>query len=47
VFYSYMVSSQTLRVSDPGNSMRIPLADLDLEAMEEENRGRGLRLPGR
>jgi hypothetical protein len=44
VFYSYMVSSETLWISDPGNSVRIPLADLDLEAMEKENSGRGLRL---
>lgn len=47
VFYSYMVSSQTLWISDPGNSMRVSLADLDLEAMEKENSGRGLRLPQR
>jgi hypothetical protein len=44
VFYNYMVSSETLWISDPGNSTRIPLADLDLEAMEKENSGRGLRL---
>jgi hypothetical protein len=47
VFYSYMVSSQALWISDSGNSMRIRLADLDLEAMDKENSARGLRLLGR
>jgi hypothetical protein len=43
VFYSYMVSGEALWVTDPGNSTKIPLADLDLEATERENRGQGLR----
>jgi hypothetical protein len=47
LFYNYMVSSETLWIGDSGNSLRIPLADLNLEAMEKENSGRGLRLPGR
>ena len=44
VFHNYMLSSQALWVTDAGNSMKVPLADLNLEAMEQENRGQGLRL---
>jgi hypothetical protein len=46
---NYAIIGQTLWVLDERNSTKVPLADLDLDATQRENRSRGLRfsLPGR
>jgi hypothetical protein len=45
---NYAIIGQTLWVLDERNSTKVPLADLDLEATQRENRSRGFRfsLPG-
>ena len=46
---NYAIIGQTLWVLDETNSSKIPLADLDLDTTQRENRARGLRfsLPSR
>jgi hypothetical protein len=45
---NYAIIGQTMWVLDERNSTKIPLSDLDLNATQSENRGRGLRfsIPG-
>jgi hypothetical protein len=42
--HNYAIVGQMLWVMDE-NSTKIPLAELDIDATERENRGLGLRLP--
>ena len=42
---NYAITGQTMWVFDEGNSSKIPLADLDLEATQRENRGVRFSLP--
>jgi len=42
---NYAIIGQTLWVLDEKTSTKISISDLDLDATQKENRGRGLRFP--
>ena len=42
---NYALVGQTLWVLDENTSRKIPLSELDLDAIQTENRGQGIRLP--
>ena len=42
---NYAVVGQTLWVLDENKSTKIPLSELDLDAIQRENRGRSVRIP--
>jgi len=43
---NYAIVGQTLWILDERTSTRIPVSELDLDATQKENAGRGVRVPG-